>query len=251
MIGTIAWATGREAVRSRSFLGLLGVYTLAVLGSRLVGWLAGTESDIVTTNVVMSLQGILGVLVAVATGSVLMHTEIQQRTLYTVLSRPLPRSSFVIGKFLGLASALLIGQVAMLVIGVAYLAISGASVTLHLLMAGLMTAIEVIVMAAIALMWTTATSPLLAAVLSLITFALGHAVHELPLLMYHFDSQAQVIVISAFASLIPNLGSLAYRNDAVYGVAPGADEWLAIVNALLWVLVLVTISIAIFRRRQL
>lgn len=98
MIRIIAWATCREAVRSHTFLLLLAVYLVGVLMSRIVGWISATDGNVITTDIVFSLQSIMGVLVAVATGTALVHVEIQQKTLYTVLSRPLPRWQFVLGK---------------------------------------------------------------------------------------------------------------------------------------------------------
>ena len=128
MILVIAGATFREALRSRTFAGLLVIYAVAVALSRAVGWISATDGDIVTTDVVFSLQSVIGVLVAVATGTALVQSEIQQKTLYTILSRPVARWQFVVGKFLGLAAGLAVGQVVMLVIALSYLWITGASV---------------------------------------------------------------------------------------------------------------------------
>jgi ABC-type transport system involved in multi-copper enzyme maturation permease subunit len=251
MIGVIAHATFKEAVRSRTFVLLLAIYAVAVLLSRIVGWISATDGNIVTTDLVLSLQSIVGVLVAVATGTALVHTEIQQKTLYTVLSRPLPRWQFVVGKFLGLAAGLMVGQAAMLGIGLVYLLATGAEVHGWLALAGLLTGIEVLVMAAVSLCWTSLSSPLLAAVLGLATYALGHAVHTLPELMNHLRP-GQRLAASALASLIPDLGMFAYRNEAVYRT-PLAIGDLAIRLAYggLWMLLLVTITIAVFRRKQL
>jgi len=113
MITVIAGATFREAVRSRTFVALIIIYTLGVLLSRVVGWVSSTDGNLVTTDLVLSLQSVIGVLVAVATGTALVQSEIQQKTLYTILSRPVSRWQFVVGKFLGLAAALALGQVVM------------------------------------------------------------------------------------------------------------------------------------------
>ena len=250
MIGVIAGATCREAVRSRSFLGLLAIYTGAVLLSRVVGWISGTDGHVVTTDVVFSLQSVIGVLVAVATGTALVHTEIQQRTLYTVLTRPLPRWHFVLGKFLGLVAALLAGQAAMFLIGLAYLALTGAPINVMMLLAGLLTAEEVCLMAAVSLAWTALTSPLLAAVLCLVTYALGHAVHELPGLMHYLKGWQQSVAV-ILASLVPDLGSFAFRNRAVYGEPPLRSDWLAIPYGLLWMALLVVVTVGVFRKKQL
>ena len=250
MIGIIATATCREAVRSRSFIGLLAIYAAAVLLSRVVGWISGTDGDVVTTDVVFSLQSVIGVLVAVATGTALVHSEIQQRTLYTVLSRPLARWQFVVGKFLGLLSALLIGQAAMFAIGILYLAITGAPLHLHMLYAGLLTAEEVCLMAAVSLCWTALSSPLLAAVLCLVTYALGHAVHELPGLIHHLKGWQRPTAV-ALASLIPDLGNFSYRNRAVYGEPILPRDFIAIPYGLLWMGLLLTITIGVVRKKQL
>ena len=121
MIGVIAGATSRQLVRSKTFVSLIAIYIIAVLMSRLVGWISATDGNVVTADLVFSLQSIIGVLVAVATGTALVHAEIQQRTLYTILSRPLSRWEFVTGKFLGLCSGLCIGQLVMLAIGIVYI----------------------------------------------------------------------------------------------------------------------------------
>lgn len=251
MIGVIALATCKEAVRSRTFALLLVVYAVAVLLSRVVGWISATDGNIVTTDLVFSLQSVIGVLVAVATGTALVHSEIQQKTLYTVLSRPLPRWQFVVGKFAGLAAGLVAGQAAMLAIGLLYLAATGAEVHGWLVVAGLLTTVEVLVMAAVSLCWTSLSSPLLAAVLGLATYALGHAVHSLPELMHHLKPGQQVVA-SALASLVPDLGMFAYRNEAVYRTPlPLAELAVRLAYGGLWMLLLVTITIAVFRRKQL
>lgn len=250
-ISIIANATAREAIRSPAFLGLLVLFTVAALAARVVGWVAATGADTITADLVLSLQSAIGVLVAIATGTALVQAEIQNRTLYTVLTRPLPRWTFVVGKFAGLAIALLAGQAAMLVIGLAWLGVTGAPVTWHLLIAGGMTALEVLVMAGIALCWTALTSPLLAAALGLATYLIGHAVATLPELMGHLHGWKQGLAIAA-ASAVPNLGEFTYRNQAVYAIAP---DWsrlgLAVVYAVLWIALLVGLTVIVLRRRQL
>lgn len=251
MILIIAGATCREAVRSRAFVGLLAFFVIGVLLSRIVGWVSSTDGNIVTTDLVLSLQNVVGVLVAVATGTALVHTEVKQRTLYTVLSRPLARWRFVVGKYLGLAAALAIGQAAMLAIGLLWLWLTGAHVHGWLVLAGVFTTVEVLLMAAAALCWTALSSPLLAAALGLATYALGHAVAALPGLMHHLEGWRRTFA-TVLAAFVPNLGEFAYRNDAVHQVPLSlgeAGERLAYGG--LWIALLVTITLAVYRRKQL
>lgn len=250
MITIIAGATAREAIRSRTFLGLLGVSLLAILSSRLIGWLSADGEALVTADVCLTLQEVMGVLVAVATGSVLVHREIAERTLATVLCRPLARWRFVVGKFLGLVLALLAGQTAMLVLTAANLALLHQAPSLNLLYAGLLTMELVVVMAAVSLCLTALAGPLLSAVLSLAVYLMGQAVHELPPLLGLFKGWRQDLVL-VLAGLVPDLGSFGYRNQAVHGIPLRPEQLLCIPYGLLWILLLVTITVAVFRRKQL
>ena len=259
MLGIVAGATAKQSIRSKTFVSLIIIYVVAVLLSRLVGWVSATDGNIVTADLIFSLQSVIGVLVAVATGTALVHSEIQQRTLYTILSRPLSRGEFIVGKYLGLCASLAVGQLAMLIIGLLYIIltmfINGFDVQgimlWHYLLAGFMITLEVIIMAGVSLMFTLISSPLLAAVLSLAIYALGHAVATLPQLMNHLDLWQQWIA-ALFASLVPNLGHFTYRNQAVHGLPPDYSAiGISVFYALCWIALLLSISIIVFKRRQL
>ena len=251
MILVVADATFREAVRSKAFLGLLVLFAICTALSRVVGWVSSTDGNVVTTDLVLSLQAVIGVLVAVATGTALVQAEITNKTLYTVICRPLARWQFVVGKFVGLAASLAVGQIAMLAIALAYLAGTGADVHGWLVLAGLMTLVEVLLMAAVSLCLTALTSPLLSAALCLTTWAAGHAVASLPSLIHHLQGW-KLMTAASLASVVPNLGMFTYRNEAVYRVPL---EWSALALRLgygaAWICLLVAITVIVFRRKQL
>jgi len=251
MILVVASATFREAVRSRAFLGLLAIFGIAALGTRVVGWISATDGHIVSLDLVLALQSVIGVLVAVATGTVLVQNEIQQKTLYTVLCRPLPRWHFVAGKFVGLAGALLASQAAMALIGLAWVWITGAALNPWLALAVAMTCLEVLVMAAVGLCLSMLTGPLLSAVLSLAVYALGHAVATLPQLIDHLSGWQRTLAVAG-ASLVPNLGYFTFRGQAIHGNAMTGDAALTSLGyALAWIALMLAISIAVFRTKQL
>ncbi|MEK7415459.1 MAG: ABC transporter permease [Planctomycetota bacterium] len=251
MILVVAGATFREAVRSRAFIGLLIVFAVAALLTRVVGWISATDGHAVALALIMSLQSVIGVLVAVSTGTVLVHSEIQQKTLYTVLSRPLPRWRFVVGKYVGMSGALVLGQLAMAIIGLSWVAITGAELNGWLSLAVAMTMLEVLVMAAVGLCLSMLAGPLLSAVLCLAVFALGHAVATLPELIDHLEGWHRTLAVVC-ASLVPNLGMFTFRDQAIYGHAMTIGNiGLSLAYAALWIALMVTISVAVFRRKQL
>lgn len=251
MILVVAHATFREAVRSRAFIGLLVIFLVCALLTRVVGWVSSTDGHLVAIDLVMSLQSVIGVLVAVATGAVLVQNEIQNKTLYTVVSRPLPRWHFVVGKYLGMAGALALGSLAMAALGLGWVLVTGATLTPWLVPAVLMTVLEILVMAAVSLCLSMLAGPLLSAVLCLAVYALGHAVATLPQLIDHLHGwhRTVAVVLSAF---IPNLGMFTFRAKAIHGHAiTFTDASAVVIYALLWIALLVAISISVFRRKQL
>lgn len=251
MILVVASATFREAVRSRTFLGLLAIFAVCALGTRVVGWVSATDGHLVSLDLVLALQSVIGVLVAVATGTVLVQNEIQQKTLYTVLCRPLPRWHFVVGKFTGLAGALIASQSAMALIGIAWLWITGAPLTAWLALAVAMTALEVLVMAAVGMCLSMLAGPLLSAVLCLAVYGLGHAVATLPQLIDHLQGWQRTLAVVG-ASLVPNLGYFTFRGRAVHGHAMTAsDAFTAVAYGALWIALMLLIALAVFRRKQL
>lgn len=251
MILVVAGATFRESVRSRAFLGLLAIFLVCALLTRVVGWVSSTDGHLVATDLVMSLQSIIGVLVAVATGTVLVQSEIQNKTLYTVMSRPLPRWRFVLGKYLGMAAALALGSLAMAAIGLAWVWITGAPLNGWLVIAALQTVLEILVMASVSLCLSMLAGPLLSAVLCLAVYALGHAVATLPDLIDHLQHWQRTLAV-ACAALIPNLGMFTFRSRAIHDQAITAGDALqSLAYAALWIALMVAVSVAVFRRKQL
>ena len=168
-----------------------------------------------------------------------------------MLCRPLPRWRFVVGKYLGLATALLVGQLAMAVIGLTWVWITGAALNPWLALAVGMTCLEVLVMAAVGLCLSMLAGPLLSAVLCLAVFALGHAVATLPQLIDHLEGWQRTLAAAA-AAIIPNLGYFTFRSKAIYDHGmTAADAGVSLGYAALWITLLLVISIAVFRRKQL
>jgi hypothetical protein len=85
----------------------------------------------------------------------------------------------------------------------------------------------------------------------LATYAAGHAVASLPELLHHLQAGQQVIA-AGLASLIPNLGEFTYRNQAVYRLPMGLTELgQHLAYGAAWCALLVTITVAVIRRKQL
>ena len=104
----IASNTFREAVRDRVLYNLI-VFALLMSGAAiLVGQISIDIERLVVINLGLTAVSLFGVVIAIFIGIGLVSKEIEKRTLYTVLSRPVRRWEFIVGKFFGLAGTLVV-----------------------------------------------------------------------------------------------------------------------------------------------
>ncbi|MCI0353719.1 MAG: ABC transporter permease, partial [Acidobacteria bacterium] len=114
-IGDIAVATFREAVRDRVLYNLIFFALLLVAAAVLVGQISIGIERIVLVNLGLTAIALFGIVIAIFIGIGLVWKEMEKKTLYTVLSRPVRRWEFIAGKFFGLAGTLVVNTLFMAV----------------------------------------------------------------------------------------------------------------------------------------
>ena len=155
-IVAIGLNTFREAIRDR-VLYLLLVFALVVIGaSRLLALLTVGSEDKIIKDLGLSAISIFGILTAVFLGVSLVFKEIDKRTIFTLLANPVPRWQFVLGKYLGLMAVLTVNVTLMsLVLGL----ILGGGTVLALCPAVTLTVVELALVTAFALLFSSFTNP--------------------------------------------------------------------------------------------
>jgi ABC-type transport system involved in multi-copper enzyme maturation permease subunit len=175
----IAMNTVREAIRNRVLYTLL-FFALALIGTGvLVSTLSYVEGDRILQDVGFAAIRVFAVAIAIFVGIGLIHREVDRRTIFTILSKPISRSEFLLGKYVGLLLTLWL-QIA--VMGVGFVVVSwlaGAPVgPVHAAALGLVGA-EIAVVVAIALLFSAFTSPMLASLFSAALWLIGHLSRDL------------------------------------------------------------------------
>ena len=107
-IAHIASNTFREAVRDRVLYNLIAFALLMSGAAILVGQISIDIERLVVINLGLTAVSLFGMVIAIFIGIGLVSKEIEKRTLYTVLSRPVRRWEFIVGKFFGLAGTLVV-----------------------------------------------------------------------------------------------------------------------------------------------
>jgi ABC-type transport system involved in multi-copper enzyme maturation permease subunit len=206
----IAANTFREAVRDRVLYNLIAFALLMSGAAILVGQISIGIERLVVVNLGLTAVSLFGVVIAIFIGIGLVSKEIEKRTLYTVLSRPVGRWEFIVGKFFGLAGTLVVNTFFM-AIGVfaalLYVSHGFERADGWILVAVYFIILQFLMMTAIALLFSSFSSPLLSAVFAFSLFVIGSFAEDLR----GFAAMAQGVshwLATGAAYLVPNFSSL-------------------------------------------
>jgi ABC-type transport system involved in multi-copper enzyme maturation permease subunit len=248
-VGAIALNTFREAIRDR-VLYLLLVFALILIGvSRLLSLLTvGSEQKIIK-DVGLSAISLFGAMTAVFVGVSLVFKEIEKRTIYTLLANPVRRWQFIAGKFVGLLAVLSLNVAIMFCALSVVLWIWGAS-PWPLAPAVLLIVVELAIVTAFALLFSTVTNPILASVWTFATYVVGHLSWSLLLLRDKLQGLAGTVFEIAYW-VLPNLERLNIKAEVVHAIPlPPGYVPLATVYGLGYALLVLVLTCVVFERKD-
>lgn len=253
-VSSIAFNTFREAVRDRVLYNLIAFALLLVGASLLFGQISIGIERIVLVNLGLTAVSLFGTIIAIFIGIGLVSKEIEKRTLYTVLARPVHRWEFIAGKFFGLAGTLVVNT-AFMALGffaaLLYLMGHFQHSDLFLLVALYFIVLQFLIVTALALLFSSFSSPLLSAVFAFAIFLIGTFAEDLRA----FAAMAHGVshwLATGLAYLIPNFAAL----NVISSVAHDQPVNIALVGynsayAVLYVAAALAGAILIFEYRNL
>jgi Cu-processing system permease protein len=253
-IGVIALNTFRESVRDRVLYNLVLFVLILVGASIFISELSVSQETKFIATLGLSSMLVFGALIAIFIGVGLVYKEIDRRTIYYLLSKPVHRYEFIIGKYFGLCLTLLVNSAVMLVaIELALMYVNRGFTPLQwpVLIAGLFIYLELALLVAIALMFSSFSTPMLAALFTFALYVIGHFSADLKLAAGLSQSAAVRLVLNIAYYLIPNLKNFNFIAQASHGeVIEAATAVWAIIYAIVYISILLSASVLIFQRRN-
>ena len=250
----IASNTFREAVRDRVLYNLIAFALLLSGSAILVGQISIDIEKLVVINLGLTAVSLFGVVIAIFIGIGLVSKEIDKKTLYTVLSRPVRRWEFIVGKFFGLAGTLVVNTFFM-AIGVfgalLYVAHKFGAGDGQIFVALYFIILEFLIICALALLFSSFSSPLLSAVFTFSLFVIGSFSDDLRGFAGMAKGATKSLAAGA-AYLVPNFSAL----NVISAVAHGTTiPWQLILQntlyALFYAAMAMSAAVLIFERRNL
>ncbi|MFQ5992788.1 MAG: ABC transporter permease [Nitrospiraceae bacterium] len=250
-VSVIALNTFRESLRDKILYNLLFFALLLIGASVVLADLTIMEHRKIVTDMGLAAINLIGVIIAIFVGIGLVSKEIERRTVYTIMARPISRTQFILGKYLGLAFTLLVNVGVMLIVYLATLWIYGAPFHASLLQAVQLIFIELLLVTAIALLFSTFSSATLSAILTLALYVIGHLTADLKGIAEKSDNETVKAIMTSLYYICPNLEVLNIKGQAALGV-PLASSYQLLVSAygLAYTAMLLTMACLIFQRRD-
>jgi ABC-type transport system involved in multi-copper enzyme maturation permease subunit len=231
------------------------LFVLVLTGAAIfIGDLSGGQERKIIVDLGLSAMLLFGVFIAIFVGVGLVYKEIERRTIYAIFAKPVGRSEFLIGKYLGLCSTLFVNVVVMgagVSLALIYVSRGWDPLALSIWPAILFIYIELMILTGVALLFSCFSSPALSALLTFFVFIIGHFSGDLKDLASSSKGAGARWLFGGLYYLLPNLANLSFITPAGHGQWPDAWRFASVaLYAVLYVVIILAAASMIFSRRN-
>jgi len=250
-IRAIALNTFKEAIRDRIIYLLFFFAAVAVIFSRLLAILTVGDRVKIIKDVGLSSINLFGVLMAILIGTGLVYKEIDKKTIFTLISKPIDRWQFLVGKFFGLVLTLFVMTSLMSIIFLAIVFVHTFKIEFSLLLAILFIFIELVLITAVAILFSCFSTPILSFLFSLSFYLIGHFSWGFQTLLQKTKSAALKALIQALSIILPDLENFNFKTEVVHGLTILPRYYLfSALYGVVYTLFILMLAILIFKKRD-
>jgi ABC-type transport system involved in multi-copper enzyme maturation permease subunit len=254
-VGVVALNTFREAMRDRVLYNLVFFALLMMAAAVAVGQISIGIEQTVIVSLALSAISVIGLLISVFIGVALVSKEMDKRTLYALLAKPVRRWEFLLGKFAGLVLTLAVNTAAMalgLLLVMIYVKHALERSDAVVLVAVYFILLKLALIVALALLFSCFTTPLLAILFTVGFYIAGLYVQEMRNLPAEVMSPATAAFTKWLSYLLPNFENFNVMAMAAHGRAvPGALILQNTLYTMVYCAIVLTAAAAVFSRRNL
>lgn len=251
-IRAIAVNTFREAIRDRILYLFVGFAVVMVISTKLFGLLTVGDESKVVKDIGLAAMQFFSMLIAVMMSMLLISREVDSRTVFNIISKPVGRWQFILGKYLGLVAVVAANLVFITAVLLLMVLVYTSELDLMLVFAAAMTMLEMVVLAAFATLFAVVTRPILGSLMTLAVFVVGQTSEDLWLLTRQLPGEVTKALIAVVYYLLPNLQRFNFRTEVVHGLPIDASAVvLAVVYAAAFTVVALVLASLRFRTKDL
>lgn len=247
---SIAINTLRENLRDKLLYNLLFFALLMIGSSILLSRITLGDHHRLILDLGLASINLFGVLIAIFVGIGLVSKEVDRKTIYTIVSKPIPRYEFLLGKYCGLVITLFANTVVMVVGLLIVLQVMDVPITSLVFKSLVLIFLELMVITAVAVLFSTFTSATLSAIFTLAVYVIGHLSGDLKEFAKKLDEVSEMVVNAIYYTL-PNLERFNLKGHVIHHLDFGlADMALTLAYGLTYAAFLLLLASVIFQRRD-
>jgi len=250
-IRAIAANTFREAIRDRILYLLLFFAAASIIFSRILALLTVGDRVKIIKDVGLASLSLFGALMAILMGTGLVYKEIEKKTIYSILSKPIHRYQFLLGKYLGLVLTLFVMLTLMSVIFLVLVFFHTFNVEWKLLVAIFYIFVEVCLITAVALLFSCFSTPILSSIFSLSFYLIGHLSWGLEKTIQKIKPGLGKVLAQILYTFLPDLENFNFKTEVVHNLSiPSSIHLYSILYGLFYSAFLLGLAMWIFRKRD-
>jgi ABC-type transport system involved in multi-copper enzyme maturation permease subunit len=253
-VATIALHTFKESVREKVLYNLVAFALLLIGAGILFGSISVGVEQIILITLGLTSISVFGLLIAIFIGIDLVSKEIERRTIYNILSKPVSRLEFILGKYLGLLLTLFVNTAIMTVgfyAAVFYQKRALLLDDLRFLGAVYFILLELAMVVGIAVVFSCISTPVLSAVYTFCLYVIGNFSADLRAFGQETQSALLGTVSDVLYYLLPNFGNFNVISQVAHAEKIPGYLWLGnSLYALLYIAALLGMAVLVFEERE-
>lgn len=251
-IFTIAKNTFRETMRDRIVLAACALVFIMIGFSLFIGTISIDQDVRMIVDFSLTAIYILQIFVAIFIGSMLIYKEVERKTFFLILPKPIKIEAIIIGKCLGLTATTAVVTAVSTVALYAILFFKGGHLFfLPILISVLLSLVESSLLILLSILFSGITSPILSAVYTIGFFLIGHSAEIYRSFMFEMAPSFRLYALQAAYYLFPNLEKFNIRNDVIYDKTPTPLVLLfTILYALCFAIIIFLLTRANFKKKE-
>ena len=251
----IALNTYKETVRDKVLYNILFFAVMMFGVSYFVSQWAALGMFKVLQDFSLAVISVFGIIISVFLGISLVYKEIEKKTVYVIVSKPIKRWYFIVGKFLGISITLLVNTLFLTLISLLTLNIMGVEISAQFITAALLTYMEMLVVLAISILFSSFSTPFVSLIFTILVVITGKLSYDILMYADKMLQKGDVLyakVLYGIYYVVPNLDNFNLRTRVVNKLdIPMDTVFYSIMYGFIFVIFYLTISSIVFSKRDM
>ncbi len=244
--------TFKESIRNKVFYILILFAVILLLSSLFFGVLGGEQELRLLHDFGLVTIEFFCLLTAIYSGITIILEEINSKTIYFIITRSVKRSSYILGRYLGVIYTIIVGVLLMTILHLLILLLKGYSIDLNYFLSFLGLIIKIMVILAISIFFALfSTSAVSSLSFTLLFWLLGHFGQEMKFLMNKITNIIPKLFLQLIYYIIPNLQYFNYRDNVLLAINSTPLFFISsIIYATVYISVCLWLTIILFNKKE-